>query len=75
MQKEWKEMEKFIKDCIQSPQLYVKSGLIEPVHLLEVERKILIEGMQESLNKCILEIQKSHQLFEQKVGFESPVLK
>ena len=45
MKLEWKEMEAFVADCINSPRLYIKKGLLEPVHLQEVERKILVEGM------------------------------
>ena len=50
---------RFISDNIASPRFYIKSGTLEPVHLQEEERKRLVEGMQDTLTKCIREIEKA----------------
>ena len=59
MKKEFEEMERYVDDNIQSPQLYIESGELEPVHLQETERKFFVDGMFDSLLKCICEIQNS----------------
>ncbi len=71
MKLEWKEMEAFVADCINSPRLYIKNGLLEPVHLQEVERKILVENMQESLQKCIQEVKNSQKMYIDQVNRSS----
>ena len=65
---EEEEIERYIYDNIYSPQLYIKTGCLEPVHLQEQERKVLVEGMIDSLNRCSLEIHKSQKQFSEKTG-------
>ena len=74
MKQEWAQMEKFIDDNINSPRLYIKSGLLEPMHLQQKERDILVNGMTETMNKCINEIEISEQIFKEKTKKRSKVL-
>ena len=62
MQKEKDQLRLLIEDNILEPRLYIESGLLEPVHLQEEERKLLIEGMQASITKIVQELIKSQEL-------------
>ena len=42
---EQKELQKLITDCMESKKYYITSGLLEPIHLQENERDLLVEGM------------------------------
>ena len=42
---EQKELQKLITDCMESRKYYMTSGLLEPIHLQENERDLLVEGM------------------------------
>ena len=45
MDVEHDQLRKLINDNVQSDRFYIKSGLLEPVHLQEEERKLIVEGM------------------------------
>ena len=49
MVEERNQLRKLINDNIRSNRYYIKKGLLEPVHLQEEERKLILEGMQTSL--------------------------
>ena len=53
---EWAQMEHFLEDCINAPRLFIKSGELEPVHLSQKERDILIKGMEDMMMKSLQEI-------------------
>ena len=42
-----------------SKRYYMVSGLLEPIHLKENERELLVEGMQTSVAKIVQEVYKS----------------
>ena len=56
MQLEWEQVEHFLDDCLESPRLFIKSGQLEPMHLSQKERDILVKGMEEMMIKCEQEI-------------------
>ena len=62
MQKEKEQLRSLIDDNIFSKRFYIESGLLEPIHLLEEERKQLVKGMQESIQKIVQELIKSQEL-------------
>ena len=62
MDTERDQLRKLIDDNVKSNRFYIKSGLLEPVHLQEEERKLIVEGMQTSLAKMATEIKNSQEL-------------
>ena len=52
MMKEYTQIEKFIADNIDTPRMSILSGRLEPVHLQRKERDIMVNGMQETIQKC-----------------------
>ena len=56
MQLEWNQVEHFLDDSLESPRLFIKSGQLEPMHLSQKERDILVKGMEEMMIKCEQEI-------------------
>ena len=42
---EQRQLLKLIKDCVNAKRYYIQKGLLEPIHLVEDERKLLVEGM------------------------------
>ena len=53
---------------MNSKRYYIKSGLLEPIHLVESERKLLVEGMQTSVAKIFEEVMKSKKICEETFG-------
>ena len=47
---------------MKAKKFYIKEGLLEPIHLVESERKLLVEGMQTSVAGIVQEIYKSQQI-------------
>ena len=45
MDEERNQLRKLINDNIRANRYYIKKGLLEPVHLQEEERKLILEGM------------------------------
>ena len=41
---------------MDAKRFYIKEGLLEPIHLVEDERKLLVEGMQTSIAKILQEV-------------------
>ena len=56
---EQRQLLKLIQDCMKAKRFYIKEGLLEPIHLVESERKLLVEGMQTSVAGIIQEVYKS----------------
>ena len=56
-------METYIEDNLASPKFYLKSGVLEPVHLNLEERNILVSGLEETMNRCVSEIEAAQQLY------------
>ena len=50
---EQRQLLKLIQDCMTAKRYFIKQGLLEPIHLLEDERKLLVEGMQDSVGKIV----------------------
>ena len=42
---EQQELVKLIEDNMVSERYFIKSGLLEPIHLTEEERDLLVDGM------------------------------
>ena len=59
---EQRQLLKLIQDCMKAKKFYIKEGLLEPIHLVESERKLLVEGMQTSVAGIVQEIYKSQQI-------------
>ena len=53
---------KLIKDNISSKRYFIKSGLLEPIHLTEDERDLLVDGMLTSVTKIAEEVIKSKEI-------------
>ena len=68
MEGERDQLRKLIEDNIKSDRFYIQSGLLEPVHLQEEERKLIVEGMQTSLAKMATEIKKSQEMSYEATG-------
>ena len=56
---EFEEIERLVKLNLTSDKVYLKSGQIEPLYLTEEERKLLTEGMEQSVQKIQLEVFKA----------------
>lgn len=50
-------MNMFISDNINHKRYFIAKGFLEPVHLSEQERDILIENIQQTMKKCEEEIE------------------
>ena len=61
--KEWQQMEAYIEDNLASPKFYLKSGVLEPVHLNLEERNILVSGLEDTMNRCVSEIEAAQQRY------------
>ena len=53
---------KLIKENLKSKRYYIKSGSLEPIHLTEDERELLVDGMQTSITKIAEEVIKSKEI-------------
>ena len=53
---------------MESKRYYIKEGALEPIHLVENERKLLAEGMQTSVAKILQEVQKSMKICKETCG-------
>ena len=71
---EKREIERLIKAHYSFNKVYIKQGQIEPMYLTEEERKLLTEGMEQSIEKINLEISKSIKLTKQITGKIRPQL-
>ena len=54
--------------------MFIKEGRLEPVHLKQQERDILVTGMEETMNKCLQEIDASQQTYSEKTKSVSKAL-
>ena len=68
------EIEKFVRDSIAAPRLYIKSGKFEPVHMKKPEREILVNQMQDMMKTCYDESINDQREFGKKTNNVSPVL-
>ena len=71
MTKEKEQLRALIEDNINSERYFIESGLLEPIHLQEEERKLLVEGMQAAITKIILELIKYQELQREMTGTSS----
>ena len=53
---------------MSSKRYYIVKGLLEPIHLNENERELLVEGMHDSVVKIVQEVYKSTEIFRETVG-------
>jgi hypothetical protein len=56
-------------------RVYIKSGLLEPVHLMQKEREILVNGMKETMEKSIEEIEAAEHTYYEKTKRASEALR
>ena len=56
---EQEELIKLIEDNMYSERYFIKKGLLEPIHLTEEERDLLVDGMLTSITKIAEEVNKS----------------
>ena len=54
---------KLIDDCLANKRYFIKSGLLEPIHLEVNERKQLVEGMWETVEGISQEVFNSQKRF------------
>ena len=73
-QVEARELQRLIDAHQQVDQVYIEEGQIEPQYLTEDERKLLTEGMEQSVEKIKYEVYKSIKLTEQITGKPSEQL-
>ena len=59
---EQEELLKLIEENINSERYYIKSGLLEPIHLTEDERDLLVDGMLTSVTKIAEEVIKAKEI-------------
>ena len=59
---------------MQYDRFYIKIGQIAPQYIIEDERKLLTEGMENSIDKIAYEVYKSNQLTSQITGKASEEL-
>ena len=59
---------------MQYDRFYIKIGQIAPQYTIEDERKLLTEGMENSIDKIAFEVYKSNQLTSQITGKPSEEL-
>ena len=59
---EQEELLTLIEENINSERYFIKSGLLEPIHLTEDERDLLVDGMQSSISKIAEEVIKSKEI-------------
>ena len=71
MSKERGQLRALIEDNIKSERYFIESGLLEPIHLQEEERKLLVEGMQAAITKIVLELIKYQELQREMTGSSS----
>ena len=71
MSKEKEQLRALIDDNINSERYFIESGLLEPIHLQEEERKLLVEGMQAAITKIVLELIKYQELQREMTGTSS----
>ena len=67
-QVEARELQRLIDAHQQVDKVYIEEGQIEPQYLTEDERKLLTEGMEQSVEKIQYEVYKSIKLTEQITG-------
>ena len=53
---------------MSSKRYYITKGLLEPIHLKENERELLVEGMQTSVAKIVQEVYKSAEICKEAFG-------
>ena len=58
-----------------SKRYYMVSGMLEPIHLKENERELLVEGMQTSVAKIVQEVYKSTEICKEAFGMISQDMK
>ena len=59
---EQEELLNLIEENINSARYFIKSGLLEPIHLTEDERDLLVDGMLSSITKIAEEVNKSKEI-------------
>ena len=59
---EQEELLNLIEENINSARYYIKTGLLEPIHLTEDERDLLVDGMLSSITKIAEEVNKSKEI-------------
>ena len=59
---EQEELLKLIDESINGDRYFIKSGLLEPIHLTEEERDLLVDGMLTSTIKIAEEVIKSKEI-------------
>jgi len=74
MKQEWGQIESYIQDNIDHKRVYIKSGLLEPVHLMQKEREILVNGMKETMEKSINEIESAMLTYYERTKHPSAAL-
>ena len=52
---EWAQAEQFLKDCLNSPSMFIRMGELEPQHLTSQQRDILVNDMEQTMNNCVNE--------------------
>ena len=62
---ELEEIKRLVEVNFNSNKVYLKSGQIEPLYLTEEERKLLTEGMEQSIQKIKLEVYKANKHTQQ----------
>ena len=73
-EKEWSQMELFLDENINTRKFFIKSGLLEAVHLQVKEREIMVKGMEEMMAKCVHEINHSLKKYVDKTNKASAAL-
>ena len=68
------EIEKFVRDSIEAPRLYIKSGKFEPVHMKKPEREIYVNQIQDMMRTCRDESVNDQLEFHKRTKNLSPVL-
>ena len=72
---EQEELIRLIEDNMYAERYFIKSGLLEPIHLTEEERDLLVDGMQTSITKIAEEVNKSKDISIDVTGIISDELK
>ena len=65
---EKRELHRLIEMHMKYGRYFIKLGQIAPQYTIEAERKLLIEGMETSIEKIAFEVYKSIQLTSQITG-------
>ena len=69
-----RELQRLIEANEQFDKFYLQDGHIEPQYLTEDERKLLTDGMVQSIEKIKYEVYKSIGLAQQITGKPNPLL-